>query len=124
MAKMHGSRLHQAGLPEGYKVKYWPSKYLSGAGIVSAHPVGQRPSGTNWHSALSWDNQGKIDNVDTKPEHQRKGLANALFQHVLDNYRPDLMHDRSLTADGRAWSESVGGQPYDDEEYQRRLKAR
>lgn len=110
----------QAALPEGYRVKYWPNKYLPNAGVVSAHPVGQRPSGTNWHSALSWDQHGKITNVDTKPEHQRKGLGAGLYQHVLDNYRPDLMHDRSLTDDGSAWSRAVGGQPYDAEEYKRR----
>lgn len=91
-----------------------------GSGMVAAYPPGVKPTGSNWASALSWDPRGKITNVDTKPEHQRRGLARGLYQHVLDNYRSDLMHDHALSGDGKSWAEAVGGLPYDDAEYQRR----
>jgi hypothetical protein len=114
-----------AGAPSnipGYKVKYWPNKYLSGAGAVTAHPVGQRPSGSNWHSGISWDNYGMISHADTKPENQGQGLARGLYQHILDNHRPDLMHgpQHQLSADGKAFAQAVGGQQFDPEEYKRR----
>jgi GNAT superfamily N-acetyltransferase len=110
------------GMPEGYRVKYWPNKYLPGAGGVTAHPVGQRPSGSNWHSGITWENHGMITHADTKPEYQGQGLARALHQHILDNYRPDLMHGppHQLSQDGKAFAQAVGGQQWDPEEYKRR----
>src|SRR4249920_1025257 len=68
-----------------------------GDGVAGLHPEGQIPTGGNWHSAIAWDNHGKITNLDTKREHQGKGLGRALYEHVKENWRPDLMHDRSLS---------------------------
>lgn len=105
--------------PSGYDIHLVQSNGYGG-GVVGAYPRGATPTGSNWHSALSWDQQGKLTNVDTKPEHQGKGLARALYEHVKQNYRPDLMHDHALSGPGKAFAQAVGGMAYDDDEYQRR----
>lgn len=112
-------------LTPGYQVHLIDVPYSTrGSGLVAAYPDGVEPGGNNWASALHWDNAGKITSVDTKPDHLRKGLGRALYDHVVQNYRPDLMHDHALSPDGAAWAQGVGGPAYDDAEYQRRRQQR
>lgn len=110
-----------AAIPDGYQVHLMNTSGYGG-GIAGLYPKGVKPTGSNWHSAIAWDNQGKIDNIDTKPRHQGKGLARSLYDHVKSTWRPDLMHDRSLTPDGKAFSQAVGGQMYDNDEWERRYQ--
>ncbi|AEQ21126.1 putative aminotransferase [Rhodococcus phage E3] len=111
----------KAAIPDGYQVHLMNTSGYGG-GIAGLYPKGIKPTGGNWHSAIAWDNQGKIDNIDTKPRHQGKGLARSLYDHVKSTWRPDLMHDRSLTSDGKAFSQAVGGQMFDNDEWERRYQ--
>lgn len=116
--KYHPDNWKHAAVP-GYQVHLHDTNGY-GSGVAGIHPEGQVPTGANWHSAIAWDNHGKITNLDTKEQHRGKGLGRALVEHVRNTWRPDLMHDRSLTDEGRGFAEAVGGQQYDAEEYQRR----
>jgi len=114
--------MHVAAAPPGYQVHLMQSGGW-GDGIAGIYPENVTPTGNNWHSAISWDNAGKITNLDTKPKHQGKGLARSLYEHVRDNWRPDIMHDHAMSADGEAFANAVGGPKYfdDPDEYQRRM---
>jgi len=94
-----------------------------GDGTVAAYPQGTKPGPNNWHSAIQWDKDGQIAHVDTKPQHQGKGLARGLYEHVKGTYRPDLMHG-VLTDDGKGFANAMGGQMRDETELQRRRDQR
>lgn len=117
--RQHLGHRRTAAAPPGYQVFLHKTNGY-GDGIAALHPAGQKPTGSNWHSAISWDNAGKITNLDTKPQHQGKGLARALYDHVRTTWRPDLMHDHALSEDGAGFAKAVGGQAWDSAEYDRR----
>lgn len=109
-----------SALPPGYRVELMHSRGY-GDGIAGVYgPRVKTPGDTNWQSAISWDSQGVIRNLDTKERHRGKGLARGVYEHVRDTWRPDLMHDHALSPDGRAFADAVGGLAYDDDEYQHR----
>ncbi|AON96848.1 hypothetical protein BI081_gp097 [Mycobacterium phage Tonenili] len=109
-----------ASIPDGYNIHLVTTNGYGG-GTVAAYPkTVRKPGPNNWHAGLQWDNYGKITHVDTKEPYRGKGLARALYEHVKQNYRPDLMHDSAISADGKAFADAVGGQMFDADEYQRR----
>ncbi|QIG58324.1 acetyltransferase [Gordonia phage Skog] len=122
--KPHLKQGRTAATPPGYKIHlYDTSGYGDGmAGMYSTRV--KRPGPANWHSAIAWDKDGKITNVDTKEPHRGKGLARSLYDHVKENWRPDLMHDLALTPDGKGFANAVGGQAYDHSEYENRRQQR
>ena len=48
---------------------------------------------------------GTVSDIHVKDEYRRLGIADAMFDHVKRNYRPDLRHSSERTPDGYAWSE-------------------
>jgi GNAT superfamily N-acetyltransferase len=79
-----------------------PSDPTYGAAGVWAK--GDEHGHDNWLSGITWGPDGTIGHVETKPDHQRKGLATQLFDYVKQNHRPDLQHSTTLTADGAGWA--------------------
>jgi hypothetical protein len=67
-------------------------------------PRGEFHGPDNWLSAITWGPSGEIGNVETHPDHRRRGLATQLFDYVKQNHRPDLRHSPTLSEDGKAWS--------------------
>ncbi|AXN53906.1 hypothetical protein SEA_RABINOVISH_80 [Mycobacterium phage Rabinovish] len=121
-ARTAGTYYHRstASVPDGYNIHLVTTNGYGG-GTVAAYPkTVRKPGPNNWHAGLQWDNYGKITHVDTKEPHRGKGLARALYEHVKQNYRPDLMHDSAISAEGKAFANAVGGQMFDADEYQRR----
>lgn len=102
-----------------------------GTRAAAAYPAGKfapgevvrprDPGGESWHSAMDWDHDNVIGNIETKPQHRRKGLATALHRWVKDNHVPDLIHSPARKPDGQAWAASTGDDlDADLAEYKRR----
>ncbi len=73
-------------------------------GMAMVWPRGEFHGPDNWLSAITWGPSGEIGNVETHPDHRRRGLATQLFDYVKQNHRPDLRHSPTLSEDGKAWS--------------------
>lgn len=61
--------------------------------------------------------KGEIANLGVKPEHQRRGLASALFNYAVDiagtvdnvsgETRPAPTHSKKISDEGKAWKKSL-----------------
>jgi GNAT superfamily N-acetyltransferase len=57
---------------------------------------------------LEWSaDTGEIKDVKVEPEHQRKGLATAMFNKAKEV--APIEHAANRTPEGEAWARSVGG---------------
>ena len=50
--------------------------------------------------------QPTVSDVYVEPEHQRQGVATALWEHAKQQH-PDLRHSMYLSRDGEAWVRSL-----------------
>jgi GNAT superfamily N-acetyltransferase len=53
---------------------------------------------------IYWYPDGEIMQINVRPEYQRMGLATELFRRAKE-VKPDLHHSKTLSDQGRAWSE-------------------
>jgi GNAT superfamily N-acetyltransferase len=57
---------------------------------------------------LKWDaTTGETRDVQVEPEHQRKGLATAMWNHAKEV--APIRHSGTRTPEGDAWAKTVGG---------------
>lgn len=73
--------------------------------IEAHHPDDGRVGYMQWMGAAPH----AIHWMEVSPEHQRKGLASAMWNWAQDNARPKPKHSRQRTDKGDAWARSVGG---------------
>lgn len=70
---------------------------------VTAHD-GSLEVGTLW-----WEKDtGVIEAVETHPAYRREGIATKMLEIARRSYAKPITHSRTLTPDGKAWSERVG----------------
>lgn len=76
--------------------------------IISANTGGKDIGYFHWNAG-----HGEIEDVDVDKEHQRKGVATAMYSKAVDTskqlgfYEP--VHSNLRTPSGDAWAKSVGG---------------
>lgn len=118
------TRTASATLPEGYALQHVPGapngtrnhsvvatfegRTVGAIQWVGAREVrgGQRmPDGTTEQVLIKRPPQ--IVDLKVYPEHQRKGLATAMYQ-MAKQHEPDLTHDDIVLPDGEAWMRSLG----------------
>ena len=75
--------------------------YPSGEHNLTASIDGQE-AGHIW-----WWCDGEMEVVYVHPDMRRRGIATELWDRARA-ITPDLRHSSSMTADGRAWSQSCG----------------
>lgn len=120
-AEQYAWRLGVAEPPSDYSFHLVTLPYHSKPTSAAAYPPGAKPGGEGWHSAITWDDAHAIGNIETKPAHQGKGLATALYRWVKDNHVPDLIHAPARTEAGQGWAASTGDDLAADlAEYKRR----
>lgn len=68
--------------------------------IVATHD-GDQVGSMNWTAK-------RIEGIDVVPDHQRRGLATAMWEMGQDA-RPRAKHSAQRTDAGEAWSKAVGG---------------
>lgn len=74
--------------------------------VVTARLGGQEVGHVRW--ATEGEHAGRVVYITVHPDHQRKGIASALFQHAKSvDPRVHHAHDNQ-TLEGRAWAQKVG----------------
>jgi len=78
----------------------------SGDGVMARHAADGRPVGH-----LMWHPDGEIDSVNTHPDFQGQGIANAMLHHVRSNppkfpTEGPIRHSTMLSPFGEAWARS------------------
>ncbi|NDH64815.1 MAG: N-acetyltransferase [Microbacteriaceae bacterium] len=73
----------------------------------------QATKGDEYVGHLRWEpyNDGKVQNIHVKDEHQRKGVATAMWDYA-HQVAPEMrisgpVHSDFKTPEGQAWAESV-----------------
>ena len=61
---------------------------------------------------LAWRHGGEVAMASTHPDHQRKGLATQLFNHVKTHLEPNLHHSPLQTPEGASWARQADVMPY------------
>lgn len=83
----------------------WRSEILDdGQGLALAHLDGADIAGLRWDS---YAEPPVVLDITVDEQFQRRGVATALFAWVKDNHQSQLTHSDTLTADGRAWVDSL-----------------
>lgn len=57
---------------------------------------------------LMWGGENTVHSIGVEPEHQRRGLATAMWNYGHEK-NPHLRHDTDRTEEGDAWAHKVGG---------------
>lgn len=73
--------------------------------IEAHHPEDGRAGRMEWMGRPPY----AIHNITVEPEHQRRGLATAMWNWAQENARPKPRHSEQRTDAGDAWARSVGG---------------
>ena len=55
---------------------------------------------------MTWNDKGQISWIQTQDEYLRKGVAQALLDHVRKNIRPDIHHSTDLSASGAGFAKA------------------
>jgi GNAT superfamily N-acetyltransferase len=63
--------------------------------------------------AMRWAHGRGVDSVDVNPEHQRKGVATAMWNMAIDLKKqdksiPTIKHSQDRTYEGEDWAKKVG----------------
>lgn len=91
-----------------YELRY-AHEYTGGRGgrhvIEAHHPEDGRVGRMEWMGRPPY----AIHNITVEPEHQRRGLATAMWNWAQENARPKPRHSEQRTDAGDAWARSVGG---------------
>jgi len=81
-------------------------------------PGGYRIQATHTESGesvgnLFCDHSGKVQSIQVEPEHRRKGVATAMWEHAQglaeQGKVPKPKHSSDRSDQGDAWAKSVGG---------------
>jgi GNAT superfamily N-acetyltransferase len=83
-----------------------------GANKEGTHKIWALHKGT-WVGGLDWRHGQGVTGVDVLPEHQRKGLATAMWNKAIelkksDKNIPTIKHSTDRTEDGNDWAKKVG----------------
>lgn len=79
--------------------------------VVARDQSGAEVGGLVWGRYGTSDIPGKIAYIHVEPEHQRNGLATAMYQHALDSgITPSPQHSPERSDAGEAWAKHVGGE--------------
>lgn len=75
---------------------------------VEAYSDATKVGYLDWHAE-----HGEIEDVDVLPEHQRKGIATAMYQRAQEVARTqnlvEPVHSNLRSPSGDAWAQRVGG---------------
>jgi GNAT superfamily N-acetyltransferase len=117
----HRANPKSMGGISSHTVEAWAPQHVNDP-WVQAHPSERNPyagssldPGIRPIASLSWHHRtGEISGVYTVPEHQRQGVATALYQQgqeIASKTRgvPTPRHSEQRTRSGDAWARSVGG---------------
>jgi GNAT superfamily N-acetyltransferase len=75
--------------------------------VVAEHE-GQQVGSMTWQTRSK--KPGEIEKIEVEPDHQRQGLATAMWNYAHDSgIRPSPKHSSQRTDAGEAWSKAVGG---------------
>ena len=94
------------GHPDDYRQEMLDSmgdegKTLDDIGMSDfGQPIGSHPGDEDY---IGWPTT--ISNVHVHDDWKRRGIADAMFDHVQKNYMPELRHSYDLTSDGHAWAQ-------------------
>ena len=85
----------------------------NGEHTLIAAPKGQEASESNKVGWLDWDGRsGRIEHIEVKSNHQRQGIATALYREAIRLAKEkDLSiprHSAVRTTDGDRWANSIG----------------
>lgn len=84
-----------------------PASEMSACAAVKASVGDERIGGLSWVHRPGTEDHGRVMLVAVHPEHQRKGVATALFNHVKTLGVPIHHATSGLSEDGKAWSATV-----------------
>lgn len=87
------------------QIDFLPSKSISNT--VNAW-VDDKPVGRIIWNGADHDEPYSVNTIDVHPDYQRQGIGTALFNHVKQNYEPQLQHSTNLTGEGAAFRNSFG----------------
>ncbi len=97
-----------------YSIEYTGHEQEAGQ-FFGYHNVVARDAGGEQVGSLRWQtgnksHPGEVDDVKVHGEHQRKGIATAMWSYAQSSgIRPSPKHSRHRTTAGDAWAKSVGG---------------
>ena len=87
---------------------YVPNKFASEYPTLEAYHGDQKVGRVTWSTGV--DKKHYIKEIETHPEHRRKGVATALYNEA-NNRGLDLQHNFERTDAGEGWATSVGAKP-------------
>jgi ribosomal protein S18 acetylase RimI-like enzyme len=104
----HG--LVSKGVPKGMKRLRLATSQSPGGSIthVTATRRKKKLGSMMMHNEPGAAHHGRLMNVEVEPQHQRKGIATAMWQHAeRSGIKPQ--HSPHRTDEGQAWASKVGG---------------
>jgi GNAT superfamily N-acetyltransferase len=98
-----------AGHGGGTTINYLPHTDKNGN---SMHAFQMRDAHDNLLGHLNLDSSGMIQQIETRPEFRRQGIATALYNHAVAASQtnpaiPTPRHSGSRTPSGNAWTKAV-----------------
>jgi len=88
----------------GYKMKFTPGDGDTLHRVDALHK-GQSVGYLDWHP---YHQEGELQHIEVSPEHQRKGVATAMWNFAKRQEDGDfLTHGRERTDAGEAWAKST-----------------
>lgn len=79
---------------------------ISGHGLF-IRSLHARDEEGNTVALISWYGDGRISNVRTDPDYQRRGVATRLFE-MARRIEPGLRHNlENMTGEGLAWAKTI-----------------
>lgn len=94
---------HEALSSDQFSIERLPTPEGSVTGRARASLAGEHVGGLSWWEAPGTADHGRIVNVAVHPDHRRKGIATALFEHAKAAGVP-IHHSTGLSEDGKAWA--------------------